>query len=153
MSGTSSRGLNPHAIEFTPSETVGLINPRSPACTPSGCMSLLCVGPKAGAEANDAEVNDAEGNDAKAIQDADSSGVADLTVTLSSRVVLSDVKDEVAKTDERVAKTEEPGLEQSDPRRSDPKRSDLRRPCIFGEDGDEPSLQDEDHEMGRSIEE
>jgi hypothetical protein len=80
----SSRGLNPHAIEFTPSEAVGLINPRSSACTPSHYTSLPCMGTKTKAEANDAEVNDAEGNDAKAIQDADSSGVADPTATLSS---------------------------------------------------------------------
>ena len=142
----SSRGLNPHAIEFTPSDTVGLINPRSSARTPSHHTPLLGMGPKVEAEAKDAEENDAEGNDAKAIQDAESSSLADPTVTLSSGVALSGVKDGVAKTDVRAAKTDEPTW-------SDPKRSELRLPCNFGEEGDEPNLQDEDHEVGRNFEE
>ena len=93
------------------------------------------------------------GNDAKAIQDAESSGPTDLTASLSSGVVLSDVKDGVAKTDVGAAKTDEPGLEQNEPKWSDPKRNDLRRNCNFGEDGDVPDLQDEDHDMDRSVEE
>ena len=107
----------------------------------------------AGVEESDAEGSNAKGSEVKAIQDADSSGTVDLTATLPSGVVLSGVKGGVAKTDERTAKTDEPGLEPSDPRRSDPRRSDLRRPCNFEEDGDEPNLQDEWHEVHRNSEE
>ena len=52
-------------------------------------------------------MNDTEGNDAKAIQDAESSGFADLMVTPFSGVVQSGVKDRVTRTDARAAKTDD----------------------------------------------
>ena len=83
QSVTSSCGLNPHAVEFIPSETAGSVGPRNPASIPSGCMSLQSMGLMTGVEESDAEGSDAEGSDAKAIQDADSGGIVDLTATLS----------------------------------------------------------------------
>ena len=128
---TSNRGLNAHAAEFIPNE--GHIFLWSMSCTPSGYTASLSDGPRPLAKGSDAE-----GSDAKAIQDADSSGTADLTATLSSgEVVLSGVKDGVAKTDEREIagdhdvehhESDEPGLEQSEPKRSEPRRPlQLRR--------------------------
>ena len=52
-------------------------------------------------------MNDTEGNDAKAIQDAESSGFADLMVTLFSGVVQSGVKNRVTRTNARAAKTDD----------------------------------------------
>ena len=97
-------------------------------------------------------MNDAEGNGAKAIQDAESSGLTDLTASLCSEgVVLSGVKDGGAKTDVGAAKTDVPGLELREPKLSDPKRSDRRLPCNFDDEEDDLDFQHEDVGIGRNF--
>ena len=155
----SSCGLNVHAAEFNPNEEH--INLRGTSGIPSGYTASLSDGPRQLAKGSDVE-----GSDAKAIQDVDSSGVADLTVTPSSGVALSGVKDGVAKTDEREIagdhdvdhhESDEPGLEQSELKRSEQSEAEAShrpiRPCNFEEDGDEPDMHDDYNEVHRINEE
>ena len=146
-------GLNPQAAPFTPSGLAGLSLPMSPPRTSSDEVMTQKVRLEAEADVSEVEGSKTEVSDAKAIQDSESSGHTDLTATLFSGVVLSGVKDGVAKTDDGVAKTDELGLELNDPKWSEPKRNELRYRCNFEEEGDDDlNLQVEDHDMVGGIE-
>ena len=101
-------------------------------------------------------------NDAKVYQAVDSSGTTDLTETPSpGEAVLSDVREEGSKTDEReIACDYDMDHHESDvlwPEQNEQLDAEVthrpRRPCNFGEDGDEYEMQDDFHEVQRNDEE